>query len=161
MKFSIILLAVTATALNLPRAEDRGQPGRGGSSTAKGVSSAASGGATSASSAAVASSSTAASTSSANGACPAVWTSISQQLSGLFAGCNDMARAAIRAVFHDCFPSPGCDGSLAIQAELSRPINSPLVPLVDALKVMAAANKVGIADLLMFAGCKSGPLAKP
>ena len=37
--------------------------------------------------------------------CPAVWTSISKELTGKFLGggeCNPYARAAIRAVFHDC-----------------------------------------------------------
>jgi hypothetical protein len=158
MKISFILLAATATALNLPRADDR-QPGRGGPSSApKGSATGPYGGpgapnGASSTSSALSTASSAPAT--ADGSCPAVWTQVSSELSALFSGCNDMARAAIRAVFHDCFPQPGCDGSLAVPEELSRPINAPLVPLVMALKAMAAQNKVGIADLLMFAGCKS------
>ena len=40
-----------------------------------------------------------------NGGCPAVWSSISTQLNQMFltnGQCNDDARAAIRAMFHDC-----------------------------------------------------------
>ena len=42
--------------------------------------------------------------------CPAVWHQISSDLSALFLSggqCNDDARAAIRAAFHDCFPDGG------------------------------------------------------
>lgn len=40
------------------------------------------------------------------GACPAVWTQVSAALTKMFLGsdgqCTDLARAAIRASFHDC-----------------------------------------------------------
>lgn len=95
------------------------------------------------------------------GKCPAVWTTISKDLTGLFVSggqCTDDARASIRAVFHDCFPQGGCDGSLAIPAELSRKDNIPMTATVNKLKDLATKYKVGVADMLMFAGCKQGVL---
>lgn len=68
--------------------------------------------------------------------------------------CNDAARAAIRAVFHDCFPQGGCDGSLAIDEELFRTQNTPMNGTVLALKTLAEKYSVGVADMLMFAGCE-------
>jgi hypothetical protein len=68
--------------------------------------------------------------------------------------CNDDARAAIRAVFHDCFPSGGCDGSLALPAELSRTENTPMAGTINKLSALAKQNGVGIADMIAFAGCK-------
>lgn len=97
-------------------------------------------------------------TQAANGQCPAVWNQISQELTGIFrnpTGCTDDARAIIRGVFHDCFPQGGCDGSLAIPAELSRDENVPMTSTINKLKAMATKYKVGTADMLMFAGCKS------
>jgi hypothetical protein len=96
-----------------------------------------------------------------SGKCPAVWTSISRELTGIFVfggQCTDDARASIRAVFHDCFPQGGCDGSLAIPAELSRKDNVPMTATVNKLKDLATKYKVGVADMLMFAGCKQGAL---
>lgn len=90
-------------------------------------------------------------------ACPQVWYNISSELSTLFltdGQCNDAARAAIRSVFHDCFPQGGCDGSLALPDELSRPANAPLVATVNTLKGLAGQYSVGVADMLMFAGCE-------
>jgi manganese peroxidase len=95
------------------------------------------------------------------GACPPVWSSISQELTAIFVAggqCTDDARAAIRAVFHDCFPQGGCDGSLAIPAELERPDNVPMTATVNKLKALATQYNVGVADILMFAGCKQGIL---
>jgi hypothetical protein len=92
-----------------------------------------------------------------NGGCPAVWTQISQDLTGMFLSggqCNDAARAAIRAVFHDCFPEGGCDGSLALEAELSRSENAPMADTVNALSALAKQRNVAVADMLIFAGCK-------
>lgn len=89
------------------------------------------------------------------GSCPNVWKAISAELSWMFAGCNDDARAAIRSVFHDCFPSGGCDGSLAIPAELARKDNRGLVTYVNKIKALAKANKVTVADMISFAGCKN------
>jgi hypothetical protein len=95
------------------------------------------------------------------GKCPAVWTSISKDLTGMFVSggqCTDDARAAIRAVFHDCFPTGGCDGSLAFPEELSRKDNVPMTATVNKLKGLATKYNVGVADMLMFAGCKLGIL---
>ncbi|KAF2421800.1 heme peroxidase [Tothia fuscella] len=99
--------------------------------------------------------------------CPAVWTQISADLTKLFVTgltCNDNARAAIRGVFHDCFPQGGCDGSLALfPEELSRSENSPMTATMNALKALAVKHNVGVADMLMFAGshavisCPGGP----
>lgn len=94
---------------------------------------------------------------SSGGSCPAVWSTISQQLTGLFLTdgmCNDDARAAIRAVFHDCFPGEGCDGSLALPEELSRHDNQPIAATVTKLHGLATQNNVTVADMIAFAGCK-------
>jgi Peroxidase len=91
------------------------------------------------------------------GGCPAVWTQVAQALTSLFltsGQCNDDARAAIRAVFHDCFPDGGCDGSLALAAELSRPENTPMTATVNKLSALANQFGVGVADIIAFAGCE-------
>jgi hypothetical protein len=88
------------------------------------------------------------------GSCPPVWLQVSQKLNTMFAGCNDAARASIRAVFHDCFPDGGCDGSIHFPEELSRPENSPMTTTVNALANLANQMGVGVADMLAFAGCK-------
>jgi hypothetical protein len=90
-------------------------------------------------------------------ACPAVWTQISSDLTAYFltgAECNDNARAAIRAVFHDCFPGQGCDGSLSLPEELARLTNQPMAATVTHLKSMAEQYNVTVADMIAFAGCK-------
>jgi hypothetical protein len=68
--------------------------------------------------------------------------------------CSDDARAAIRAVFHDCFPGNGCDGSLATAEELARHDNTPLAATVTKLADMADQYNVTVADMIAFAGCK-------
>ena len=91
------------------------------------------------------------------GGCPAVWTQVSKDLTAIFLSggqCTDDARAAIRAVFHDCFPDGGCDGSLALPAELSRPENTPMTSTINKLSAIAKQRGVGIADVIAFAGCK-------
>ena len=96
------------------------------------------------------------------GQCPAVWSQISKDLTGMFLSggqCNDDARAAIRAVFHDCFPDGGCDGSLALPEELSRPENSAMTSTINKLANLAKQRNVGVADMIVFAGCKSVPSA--
>jgi len=93
-----------------------------------------------------------------SGGCPAVWTEISSDLTGMFVSggqCTDDARSAIRAIFHDCFPDGGCDGSLHITAELSRPENSPMTSTVNKLASLAQQRGVGVADMIAFAACKS------
>jgi hypothetical protein len=87
--------------------------------------------------------------------CPAVWAEISSDLTGMFLSggqCTDDARSTIRAIFHDCFPDGGCDGSL--QFELSRPENSPMTGTVNKLVSLAQERGVGFADMLAFAACK-------
>jgi hypothetical protein len=89
--------------------------------------------------------------------CPAVWHQISSDLSALFLSggqCNDDARAAIRAGFHDCFPDGGCDGSLALPDELSRVENTPMAATVNKLSALAKQRNVTTADMISFAACK-------
>lgn len=94
----------------------------------------------------------------AAGTCPQVWQDISGELTALFLGsdgqCNDAARAAIRATFHDCFPDGGCDGSLSFEEEISRPANVPMTSAVAAMKDLAVKYNVTVADMLAFGGCK-------
>jgi hypothetical protein len=77
--------------------------------------------------------------------------------------CNDLARGAIRAAFHDCGAwqqslgyTAGCDGSLFLaKEELSRVENGGLVDIVPKLGAIAQQYKVGMADFFQFAGGKS------
>ncbi|KAE9970005.1 hypothetical protein BLS_005123 [Venturia inaequalis] len=103
------------------------------------------------------------------GKCPAVWTTISRELTKMFVyegTCTNDARASIRAVFHDCFPQGGCDGSLAHPVELARIDNVPMTATINKMAALADRYKVGIADMLMFAGshavisCPGGPSTK-
>ncbi|KAF9700425.1 hypothetical protein EKO04_001980 [Ascochyta lentis] len=105
--------------------------------------------------------------------CPTVWTSISKELTGKFLSdgqCNPDARAAIRAVFHDCGAwnkaqgaKGGCDGSLVLAGELSKPENNGLQDIGAYLKGRADFWKVSVADMIVFAGshaivtCPGGP----
>lgn len=85
--------------------------------------------------------------------CPSVWSNISKKLTSDFLSggqCNDNARAAIRAAFHDCF-NGGCDGSLILADECSRPENNGLQSICSSLGDMAKSNDVGVADLIQFA----------
>jgi hypothetical protein len=90
--------------------------------------------------------------------CPAVWDTISHELTTAFLSnntCNDDARAAIRAAFHDCFPKPGCDGSLFLaNSELSRSENVNLGPTTLMLGTLAEKHKVTVADMIQFAAGK-------
>jgi manganese peroxidase len=91
------------------------------------------------------------------GTCPAVWNQISTDLTSLFLSggqCNDDARAAIRAAFHDCFPDGGCDGSLAIPAELARPENAAMTSAVNSVAALALKYNVTNADMIQFAAGK-------
>jgi len=105
--------------------------------------------------------------------CPAVWTKVSAELTTKYLGadglCNDDARAAIRAIFHDCGAwstelgfTNGCDGSL--QFELARGENGGLTPIVTYLVSMAAKYSVSVADMINFSGthaiitCPGGPV---
>ncbi|KAJ4984542.1 ligninase lg6 precursor [Stagonosporopsis vannaccii] len=103
--------------------------------------------------------------------CPAVWSQISKELTAKFlteGQCNPDARAAIRAVFHDCGAwnkglgaKHGCDGSLLLELDL--PENKGLRPIAEYLQDLAKRNQVSVADTIVFAGshaivtCPGGP----
>ncbi|KAF2646374.1 heme peroxidase [Massarina eburnea CBS 473.64] len=106
--------------------------------------------------------------------CPAIWNTISKDLTSRFLAngqCNPDARAAIRAIFHDCGAwntaqgaKGGCDGSLAIApGEIDRSENKGLANIIAMLKNMANTYNVGVADMIVFAGnhaivtCPGGP----
>ena len=109
-----------------------------------------------------------------SGKCPTVWTSISKDLTKKFLSggqCNPSARAAIRAVFHDCGAwnkaqgaTAGCDGSLIYETD--RAENNGLQDIVAYLKGLASQYKVSNADMIVFAGnhaivtCPGGPQVK-
>lgn len=118
--------------------------------------------------------------------CPAVWTSIARDLTGMFLDtsigqCNDDARAAIREAFHDCGAwetaigsTGGCDGSLILSAgnnELLRGENNGLQDISAKLltlqqKWVKVDSSVSVADIIQFAGavaivtCPGGPQIK-
>ncbi|CZT08490.1 hypothetical protein WAI453_007217 [Rhynchosporium graminicola] len=118
-----------------------------------------------------------------SGGCPAVWTPIISELSALFndksvspSQCNDDARAAIRAAFHDCGTwdnsqgeTGGCDGSLITANEaFTRPENNGLQDTSTKLlalqqKYNKPASPVSVADLPQVAAsvatltCPGGP----
>ncbi|KAF1933309.1 class II peroxidase [Didymella exigua CBS 183.55] len=108
-----------------------------------------------------------------SGSCPAVWTQISKDLTAKFltdGQCNPDARAAIRAVFHDCGAwnkaqgaKGGCDGSLILANEVALPENNGLQGIAAYLQTLASNYKVGVADMIVFAGshaivtCPGGP----
>ena len=116
--------------------------------------------------------------------CPAIWTTISKDLTTSFLGsdgqCTDLARAAIRFAFHDAgafslklpFYAPaagGADGSLLLNpTEINRPENGGLGPYYNFLTSFYAKYKaqVGAADIIQFAGahavvtCPLGPTVK-
>ncbi|KAF2663150.1 heme peroxidase [Microthyrium microscopicum] len=100
------------------------------------------------------------------GGCPAVWTTISKDLTAMFLSggqCNDDARASIRAIFHDCFPDGGCDGSIALPDELNRQENSIMAPTINKLSALAKQRNVTVADMIVYASshavatCPGGP----
>lgn len=121
-----------------------------------------------------------------NNACPAIWKTISQDLTTSFLSngqCTDMARAAIRFAFHDAgtfslklpFVAPaagGADGSLLLNStEIARAENGGLadykVFLAGKLQQYRQLSpSVGAADLIYFAGnhavvtCPGGPTVK-
>ncbi|KAH8886174.1 peroxidase [Thozetella sp. PMI_491] len=77
--------------------------------------------------------------------------------------CNDAARAAIRLVFHDCFPG-ACDGSIILSDECtSRPENAQLTGICKTLGDKAKQFKVSTADIIQLGGavgiaaCPGGP----
>lgn len=104
-----------------------------------------------------------------NDNCPAVWTQVKAELNTLFMDgfqCNGLARAAIRAVFHDCGSwdttqklTGGCDGSLVVgvtpDVELDRPENRGLQTIAGTMKDLAAKYNTSVADMVVFAGSMS------
>ncbi|PVI05537.1 class II peroxidase [Periconia macrospinosa] len=111
---------------------------------------------------------------SPSSSCPSVWNEISSELTTLFLSdgqCNDDARAAIRLNFHDCGAwekslgaTAGCDGSIVLNAEENaRTENRGLQAISIKIKNLATKYKVGVADMIVFAGshatatCPGGP----
>jgi len=112
--------------------------------------------------------------------CPAVWTTISSQLTQVFLSggqCTALARAAIRFAFHDAgtfatnlpFYAPAAGGAdaslLLVPSEIERPENNGLQDYHSFLTSFYAnfSTQVGAADLVYFAGnhaivsCPGGP----
>lgn len=97
-----------------------------------------------------------------SGTCPPIWTTVTKDLTTMFLSngqCNDDARAAIRAAFHDCGTwnkaqgsTGGCDGSLILAGETSRPENNGLQDISNKLLTLARKRGVGVADMIQFAG---------
>lgn len=101
--------------------------------------------------------------------CPAVWKQVNTELNSLFMSgsqCNDLARASIRAIFHDCGSwdtsqglNGGCDGSLIVgvnpDVELNRNENRGLQKIAGVLKDLATKYNTTVADMIVFAGSKS------
>ncbi|KAK7509751.1 heme peroxidase [Phyllosticta citriasiana] len=117
---------------------------------------------------------------SSSGGCPAIWTTISSDLTSQFLSngqCNDLARGAIRFAFHDAgeysqntpWYAPaagGADGSLLLAAgEIDRRENAGLRPFYDWMTGFYPkySDQVSAADLIQFAGahatvtCPGGP----
>lgn len=90
--------------------------------------------------------------------CPPVWKQITAELSTFFEGgkgCEQLARAAIRAAFHDCFPGPGfCDGSLLTNDEIDWQVSRGMDDIVAFLQEIVARHGVGNADIIQFAAGK-------
>ncbi|EJT79714.1 hypothetical protein GGTG_04798 [Gaeumannomyces tritici R3-111a-1] len=115
-----------------------------------------------------------------SGKCPEVWGAVKAELNQKFmtgTECNGLARAAIRAIFHDCGSWDqsqglvgGCDGSLITgvtpDVELDRPENRGLQTVAAYLKDAAARHGTSVADMIVFAGnaatvlCPGGPRVK-
>ncbi|OIW30748.1 versatile peroxidase VPL1 [Coniochaeta ligniaria NRRL 30616] len=112
-----------------------------------------------------------------DGSCPPVWTQVKAELNTLFMTgnqCNDLARAAIHATFHDCGSwdttqklTGGCDGSLVLgvtpDVELARSENKGLEAIAGKIKDLATKYGTSVADMVVFAGsaaivlCPGGP----
>ncbi|KAL8412981.1 hypothetical protein RB596_009510 [Gaeumannomyces avenae] len=115
-----------------------------------------------------------------SGKCPEVWGAVKAELNQKFmtgTECNGLARAAIRAIFHDCGSWDqsqglvgGCDGSLVTgvtpDVELDRPENRGLQTIAAYLKDAATRHGTSVADMIVFAGnaatvlCPGGPRVK-
>lgn len=78
--------------------------------------------------------------------------------------CNDDARAAIRAAFHDCGAwnttvAGGCDGSLILAGELTRPENNGLQTIGG--KLLAITQKYQAIDSSVTAADSKHPQGVP
>jgi hypothetical protein len=101
-----------------------------------------------------------------DGGCPPVWKQVKSELNELFTTghqCNDLARASIRAILHDCGTwdesqglTGGCDGSLFLgvtpDVELDRRENRGLQTIAVVIKELAAKYGTSVADMIVFAG---------
>ena len=116
------------------------------------------------------------------GNCPPIWNTISQDFTKMFLDtatgqCNDDARAAIRAAFHDAGTWSaklaaagqdfgGADGSLILAQEYNRPENNGLQDISAKILAVAKNRGVGVADTIQFAAahavvtCPLGPVVK-
>lgn len=112
--------------------------------------------------------------------CPSVWYNVSSDLTKRFldsdGDCNDDARAAIRAAFHDAGTyslklaaagrKGGADGSLILAKEYNRTENLGLFDISTKLLAIARQFNVGVADIIQFAAahaiatCPGGPLVQ-
>jgi hypothetical protein len=85
-----------------------------------------------------------------------------KELQSDFAGCGRDAHGAIRAPFHDCINN-GCDGSLILSDECSRPENAGLSDICTKLLDWSTRYDVSAADMIQFAAataisqCPLGP----
>lgn len=108
-----------------------------------------------------------------------VWKYVSDDLASTFAGCSDLARAAIRLGFHDAAtwdissPYGGADGSIVLSGnngELSRFENSGLARVAAYIQglyakyaISSPKSKPGMADIIQLAAnvatvvCPGGP----
>lgn len=88
--------------------------------------------------------------------------------------CNDLARGAIRAAFHDCASwnisiglTGGCDGSLVLDSEYTRSENEGLANIsifYENFFPQFSDQGIGMADLIQFGAasaivtCPLGPI---
>ena len=108
---SLLLLASSASAITMPNFLDINQllPRKDGGSNSGSGSGSGSSGSSSSGNSGKGSSGGSGSGSGKEAGCPAVWSSISSTLTQKFLSggqCNPDARAAIRAIFHDCGGKP-------------------------------------------------------
>ncbi|KAF3764259.1 heme peroxidase [Cryphonectria parasitica EP155] len=99
--------------------------------------------------------------------CEEVWKYIAKELKHYFIDdhgeCTQLAAQAVRLPLHDCFPDGGCDGSIILTDECSRPENWQMLSICGVLYKMYKDYRVGAADLINFAGsiankaCPWGP----
>ena len=94
-----------------------------------------------------------------------VWYSVAQDLTTLFGGCSDTARAAIRLGFHDAgewdrtSTFGGADGSMILFQEYTRAENQGLEQISHQLNATYnkyhATNGISMADIIQFAAIQA------